>query len=122
LREPIWLYDGEILDGRNRYRAAQAAGVNCPTRTYDGDDPVSFVVSANLRRRHLNASQRAMAADSLAVLKLGSNQHAQICAPSQEDAAALFNVSRRNVQYARELRSADSSVAHLVASGTIKLE
>jgi len=35
VREPIWLYQGEILDGRNRYRAAAVAGVPCPTRIYD---------------------------------------------------------------------------------------
>lgn len=51
VREPIWLFESKILDGRNRYSAAQGAGVDCPTRSYDGDDPLSFVVSANLRRR-----------------------------------------------------------------------
>ena len=59
VHEPIWLYDGQILDGRNRYRAAKAAGIDCPTRTYDGPDPLSLVVSANLRRRHLNESLKS---------------------------------------------------------------
>ena len=119
--EPIWLYEGKILDGRNRHRAAQAAGVACPTRTYDGDDPVAFIVSKNLLRRHLSESQRAMIADSLAVLKLGSNQHASIEAPSQDDAAKLFNVSRTSVQRARAVRNADSRVAEMVLAGTINL-
>ena len=30
VREPVWLYQGQILDGRNRVRAAEAAGVPCP--------------------------------------------------------------------------------------------
>jgi N6-adenosine-specific RNA methylase IME4 len=121
IREPIWLCDGKILDGRNRYRAAQAAGVECQTRPYDGSDPLAFVVSANLMRRHLNESQRAMIADTLAPLPRGANQHAHICAPSQEHVARLFDVSRRNVQHARKVRSADSSVADMVHSGTINL-
>src|SRR5262245_27085543 len=69
VREPVWIHDSRILDGRNRYRAAQAADVECPTRTYDGDDPVGFVISLNLKRRHLSESQRAMVAAKLANLK-----------------------------------------------------
>ena len=122
VREPIWLFDGQVLDGRNRYRAALAAGVECPTRTYDGADPVAFVISANLKRRHLNQSQRAMVADGLANLGEGrpDKTTAQICAVSQEQAADMLNVSRRNVQYARQVRT-DKGVADLVARGTINL-
>lgn len=61
LRHPIVLHHGEILDGRNRYRACELAEVKPSFTTYDGDDPVAYVVSANLKRRHLDESQRAMA-------------------------------------------------------------
>jgi hypothetical protein len=58
VREPIWIYEDKILDGRNRYRAAAVAGVECPARVYEGNDPVAFVISANMRRRHLTAKQK----------------------------------------------------------------
>lgn len=86
VREPVVLHDGKILDGRNRHRAAIAAGVDCPTREYDGDDPVGFVISANLRRRHLNESQRAMIADMLATLArpIGADWPRAPCTSSAE--------------------------------------
>lgn len=122
VREPVWLYDGQILDGRNRYRAAQAMGVRCDFREYMGDDPAGFVISLNLHRRHLSESQRAMVAAKLANLPRGSNQHAQICAPSQSDAAELLNVSRRSVQAAREvLQEAPQEVAQAVEQGHLSV-
>ena len=33
VREPVVLYEGQILDGRNRYRASHVAGVDCPLAT-----------------------------------------------------------------------------------------
>lgn len=108
LREPIWTYDGQILDGRNRWRACEAAEVaHRPMREYEGDDPVSFVVSLNLHRRHLDESQRARVADKLASLPLGANQYTKGSAnlPTQKEAAELLNVSERSVRSAREVRT-----------------
>lgn len=56
--EPIWLCDGMILDGRNRYRACLELGLVPDVREYSGDDPQAFVVSLNLHRRHLTREQR----------------------------------------------------------------
>jgi hypothetical protein len=45
-----------------------------------------------------------MVAAKLANLERGDNQHAQICATSQDDAADLLNVSRRSVQTAKQVQ------------------
>jgi hypothetical protein len=105
IHEAIWLYEAKILEGRNRYRAAAVAGVACPTRLYEGDDPVGFVISMNIKRRHLDASQRAMIARRLAALQWGQRQSGKFAAlPTQEAAADLFNVSQRSVRHAAVVR------------------
>src|SRR5262245_52911700 len=60
-REPIWLHEGKIIDGRNRYQACTKLGVVPIYRKWDGNGSlVAFVVSLNLHRRHLSESQRAL--------------------------------------------------------------
>lgn len=62
LRQPLVLDpDGQLLDGRNRLAACEAAGVEPRFETYDGD-PIAFIWSLNDRRRHMNKGQRAMVA------------------------------------------------------------
>lgn len=63
LREPIWTYQGKIIDGRHRYRACQGLGIEPRFREWDGSGSlVQFVVSLNLHRRHLTSSQKAVVA------------------------------------------------------------
>lgn len=60
-REPGVTLDGMVLDGWHRYLACHRLGVQFKATDYDGADPRSFVLSRNLHRRHLTASQRASA-------------------------------------------------------------
>jgi hypothetical protein len=60
-QQPVILYRGEVLDGRNRYLACAALNImpwceEAPAAT----DPLAYVLSANLHRRHLDTSQRAL--------------------------------------------------------------
>src|SRR5437763_8409655 len=103
LHEPIIVYGDKILDGRNRYRACLAAGIEPTFTVYQGDDPVAYVISLNLRRRHLDESQRAMVAAKLATLKLGDNQHSEGLPIGRS--SELLNVGERSIARAREVMS-----------------
>lgn len=62
LHHPITLdSDGVLIDGRNRLAACRLAGVEPTFDALNGHDPVAFILSENIRRRHLSAGQRAMA-------------------------------------------------------------
>ena len=56
--EPIWLYQGKILDGRTRYEACRGLGIKPCFREYEGSDPTGFVISMNLHRRHLTPQKK----------------------------------------------------------------
>jgi ParB-like nuclease domain len=64
--EPIIVYKGLILDGRNRYRACQIAGVKPKIEEFNEKaakgSAEDFVLSRNLRRRHLSMGQKAAVA------------------------------------------------------------
>jgi ParB-like chromosome segregation protein Spo0J len=70
LHMPIMLYDGQVLDGWHRYIACKQTGAAIHFETFEGDDAQArqFVISANLKRRHLDTSQRALIAARLATL------------------------------------------------------
>jgi N6-adenosine-specific RNA methylase IME4/ParB-like chromosome segregation protein Spo0J len=108
LHEPIVVFEGMVLDGRNRYRACGAAGVEPTFTVYQGDDPVAYVISLNLKRRHLSESQRAMVAAKLATLRDGQRADLVEGVPIGR-ASALLNVSERSIARAREVMSCGAS-------------
>jgi hypothetical protein len=120
LQEHIWLYEGKILDGRNRYQACKDAGKPCPTRNYTGNDPHGFVISANLKRRHLDESQRASVAALLVTTKWGDNQHREERSIDLSSAADMLNVSKKSVQRAVVVRDkGDQQLQKLVDDGKV---
>ena len=81
---------------------------------------------ANLHRRHLNESQRTLAAGKIANMPVGNpklnakNTNAQICAISQTEAAEMLNVSRRAVQLAAKVQTeAAPEVVEAVKNGPL---
>jgi len=122
--------DGLVLDGRNRATACRMLGIEPRVEVFSGSDAekLEYVVSLNLSRRHMDTSQRAMAANKLATLRDGvsvQKQGAQICAPSlsQDEAAKQLNVSRRMVQKARKVEhDGAQEVGQAVEQGRLSLE
>lgn len=122
VREPVVFIDNTILDGRNRYMAARECGIEYPRTEYAGADPLGFVISTNLRRRHLTESQRAMVAARLARMpahrpEKGANLH-----PSAEDAGRMLNVSERTVKAAKSVqRSGAPELVSAVEGGQVSV-
>ena len=76
LRQPIIIYDGQVLDGWHRLRACSETGTEILAEAFTGDDRAAqdFVLSANLARRHLTTSDRAIIAAKLATLGRGEKK------------------------------------------------
>ena len=140
LMEPIWLAkDGRIIDGRHRYKACRELRIE-PTyaRNHGYDDDATIanaVVSLNLKRRHLNESQRAMVAARLR--NIFATEVKPRGRPKKEDensanlrpledskasakAAEALNVSTRTVEYAsRVLANAANELISAVDTGIV---
>jgi len=58
--QPNEVMNGKILDGRRRHRACIKAGVTPKYKEVSVSDPVKYVLSLNLHRRHLSPTQLAM--------------------------------------------------------------
>ena len=90
LLNPVITLNGKILDGRNRFRACKEVGVEVKTVEYDGDNALADVLSWNLQRRHLNASQKAcLAVELLPIYETEAKQR-------QVEAVKAGNVNRHN--------------------------
>lgn len=108
----VWGVGGLIIDGRNRLAACKLAGV-APRREAvdDTTDPVAYILSLNLHRRHLTTSQRASVAARIANLKAGGDRKSDDFKPSKDGlknittaaAAKMLNVSKPIVERARRV-------------------
>ena len=59
--EPILLFEGKILDGRHRYKAAIANNITPIFKQYEGEDPFDYVKKTDFARRHyVSQEQKAL--------------------------------------------------------------
>lgn len=123
LQQPIVLHEGKVLDGRRRCLACHKAGVEPQFMAWDGNgSPVDYVISVNALRRHLTASQLAVAAikalpfyqkeakDRQRLSKGRGNKGAQSCATikgkAADWAAKKVGISVRTVEMAKKVQDA----------------
>lgn len=118
-REPITLFEGKILDGVHRFKACQQLNREPRVRNYTGTDPLGFSVSENLKRRHLNESQRALIAAQIANKNGGrESNRTQLATVSNKGAATMLNVSEHSVDRAKQvLKDAPKKEVQAIQSG-----
>jgi len=135
--EPIWIHDGQIIDGRNRYNACVELGKIPITREWTGGGSlVEFVVSLNLHRRHLTTSQAGMVSLSVEELLAVEAKERQARKPvdsvranlpeqkterPRETAAKMTGVSPRTVQNAKKIAKESPALAEQVMSGELTI-
>ena len=95
IHQPIVLYQGQILDGRNRYKAAKAAGhAFTPDnfKAFEGTlaEAEAFVISTNFHRRQLTNAQKQEVIQGMIRKNpgLGDREIARLCGVSHSTVGA----------------------------------
>lgn len=141
--EPIVLWKKQLIDGRHRLQACNELGIKpVVVDIADSEDPLAYVISHNLHRRHLTESQRSMVAAKVTTMKVGRPSEKGPIGPIKtqlniEDSAKALNVSPRSVKRAKQViehgakavqkaveqgKLAVSTAAELATSGATKAE
>ena len=149
-KQPITVYQGDILDGWNRHCAAVAAGVSPTIVTFTGTDAdaVFFVLRMG-KRRNLNSGQRAavateaedllkVIADAVAKEKARNNSDERrtrgkvevtqlIESPkknkrsTEAKAAEMFGTNRTYINQAAKLKATSPETLAKVKAGTVTM-
>lgn len=116
-QNPIIVHDGMVLDGWHRYQACQIAKVLPIIEEFDGDDPVAFVLGANLHRRHLTESQRAAAVVMCSEWAKSGGQVCTRAALTSAQMAETAQVSERTIVNAK--RGIEAGLGEAIKDGKI---
>lgn len=127
VQNPITIFEGMVVDGWNRYKAANELGMDCPSKDLDNwIDPVAFVRAQNKDRRHLPLSAWALIEVSLREWKPSHRpDKGELSSPlqaSNQEMADAVGVTKRTIQQAKAVQSnATAEVIAAVKSGEIGL-
>ena len=142
-KQPVIIYEGQVLDGWNRWTACVELKINPPTRLFDGNESeaIGLVMRTN-KRRNLNSGQWAtiaVEADDIIKAIAQDGKARQIRKPSDSvtqefalqtkdqrttshKAAELFNTNRTYVNQAAKIKQAAPEVFERVKAGKMTMQ
>jgi ParB-like nuclease domain len=109
--------NGVLLDGRDRDRACQIAGIEPTTVLFEGDDPRAYIIANNISRRHLTKGQQAMA---LAMIYPMPEKGGRGKKKTMDETSTLFSPKR--LQLARTVLAHSADLAQAVLAGSKSLD
>lgn len=131
---PVITYEGQILDGRHRYQACIDLGIEPAMSDYAGSDPLAFIISHNLQRRHLTAGQKAIVGMKIKELFAERANERMVAGKALDDpsedfpqgraldqAGAVVGVSGRYIHEAENLMVTAPELFDQVKAGQISL-
>src|SRR6516162_3940598 len=129
LIDPIVLFEGMILDGRNRAAACERAGVEPRYVQFGGgrEDALILVISHNLKRRHLT---KQAIADAMVVAE-DFNLHYTLAEPAAAaeapahggEAQPVIKITEPKTASSRKLaQAAGGVVSHVMIAATRKVK
>jgi hypothetical protein len=111
--------EGQLIDGRNRLAACKLAKVEPRFEKLDGRDPVAYIFSANIGRRHLTKSMQAMLT---ARMFPESEKGGRGKKTEARNLAETAKFSYRRLNEARAVLRHSPDLADAVIKGTISLD
>jgi len=126
---------GVLLDGRNRRAACERLGIEARVRIANPISEVTFIVSLNVARRHLNSGQLAVLGmkslpyfESEARKRQGNRTNLREPVPlsgekrARDDAGKALGVSGRYVQQAKRVKEHAPELITAIESGSMTLK
>jgi ParB-like chromosome segregation protein Spo0J len=121
-RDPIWVWQGKVIDGRNRLKACEQLGIDPILREWDGQGSlVSFVISLNLHRRHLDASQRALIGAKIKAQFEEEARQRQTTSTGGSSPQLLANLPKAGPVHARKLAAETVNVSSRLVEAATKV-
>ena len=122
LIDPIVLFEGMILDGRNRAAACERAGVTPRYAHFGGgrEDALILVVSHNIKRRHL--TKQGIADALVAAEDFNLNYRLEPAAVAPETGAVIKITEPKTASSRKLSEAAGGVVSHVMIAATRKVK